>query len=67
MAKAMADEKKAIRVAKQMESNDGEISINSALKGRYVFNFDGSVHAHKIEEGWKFSGFGTRWFAIRKE
>jgi len=32
-----------------------------------VFDFNGTVHAHRLPNDWEFVGLGPGWFAIREE
>jgi hypothetical protein len=39
----------------------------SSAHRRHVFDFNGTVHAHRLPNDWEFVGLGPGWFAIREE
>jgi hypothetical protein len=35
--------------------------------GRYSYDYDSHVHAHRIPDSYTVVGFGSSWFALRQE
>jgi len=68
MAQAMTETEEAVEVAREMYSTRfGELKHESSHGDRHQFRYDGAVHAYRIRDGWQIIGFGSSWFAIRKE
>jgi len=68
MAQAITEEEEAVEVAQEMYSTRFDsLEHESSYGERHQFRYDGVVHAHRIRDGWQIIGFGSSWFAIRKE
>jgi hypothetical protein len=60
----MATQEEAIKVASEIAEN---ATHDRSMTRRHVFDFNGTVHAHRLPDDWQFIGFGTGWFAIRED
>jgi hypothetical protein len=69
MAESQTEAEAAKRIAAKMESEDkGTVTHKKSRDGgRHVFNYTGPVHAHHVPDGWEINGFGSGWFALKRD
>jgi len=66
MGVTQTESEAAIEQAETMDG-DGTVTHKKSEQGRHTFSYDGLLDAHLLDDGWRFVGIGTGWFALRRE
>jgi len=68
MGQTQAVDESVDEIANKIAGSGTEIIRVRTSGNRHEVDYDGGcIQAHKLPDGWEFTGFGTGWFSIKKE